>query len=215
MHSGAPHEAPPRERAARTVLVLTLVTMAVELAAGYATGSMALVADGWHMSSHATAMLLAWIVHVAVRRARVAGRRAFAPARLGALGGYTSALLLAGFAAHMASESVARLRDPVPVRFEAALVVAVVGLAVNVLCARLLHAHEHDDDGATDLNQRAAFLHVVADAVTSVLAIVALLGGRLAGWFFLDPVMGLVGAALVVWWAFGLARDSARTLVSQ
>jgi cation diffusion facilitator family transporter len=210
----ARHLPPPREKAARAVLLLTLLTMAAELVVGYASGSMALVADGWHMLSHATAMLLAWIVHVAVRRARRHGGAGFTPARLSALGGYTSALLLTGFAAHMAVESIDRLRRPIPVLFEAAIVTAVVGLVVNLVSVKLLAVRAHEDDAHADHSHRAAVMHVAADALTSVLAIVALLAGRYAGWGFLDPTTGLVGAALVAWWAAGLIRASARTLVS-
>lgn len=231
-----------RQRATRVVLLLTLATMVAELAVGYAAGSMALVADGWHMSSHATAMALAWAVHAASRDARVRARLAFGPGKLRALGGYTSALLLGGFAALMLAQSVRRLFAPVAIDFDAALITAVVGLAVNVVSARLLSdGHAHDDghehghgqecehgraatagptsEGAradapvADHNHRAAYLHVLADAVTSVLAILALLGGRFAGWGVLDPLMGIAGGALVLTWAAGLLRSSARTLI--
>ncbi len=231
-----------RERASRTVLLLTLITMTAELIVGYAAGSMALVADGWHMSSHATAMFLAFAVHRAARSKRLKARLAFGPAKLRALGGYTSALMLGGFALLMLFQSVERMFRPVPVDFDAAIGVAVVGLLVNLLSIRILghdhaggrrhehehgheHGHEHEQDhphehapsapgsGHDDQNHRAAYLHVFADAVTSVAAIVALLGGRLFGWRILDPLMGVAGGLLVLWWAIGLVRISARTLI--
>ena len=212
-----------RERAARTVLLLTLAMMTAELVAGYAAGSMALVADGWHMSSHATAMFLTFVVHRAARSERLRARLAFGPAKLRALGGYTSALLLGGFALLMIFQSVERMVRPVPVDFDAAIGVAVVGLLVNLLSIRILghdhadghghgHGHDHDHEHG-DHNHRAAYLHVLADAVTSVAAIVALLGGRWFGWGILDPLMGVAGGLLVLWWAVGLLRTSARTLV--
>ncbi|HYC76454.1 MAG TPA: cation diffusion facilitator family transporter [Planctomycetota bacterium] len=230
-----------RERAARFVFFVTLGTMAVELVAGYAGGSMALVADGWHMSSHAAAMFLAWLVYAVGRRSTARGA-ALETRRLHALGGYTSALLLAFFAVLMAVQSVDRLQHPVPVDFGPSLGVAVVGLLVNLWSAIVLHradgdeghGHDHADDAHApdaesrgrlrdrvrerharhDHNQRAAIAHVAADALTSVLAIAALTAGRYLGWAFLDPTVGLLGAALVLAWSGGLVRASVRALLA-
>jgi cation diffusion facilitator family transporter len=233
--SGAP-PAPEREMATRRVLVLTVATMGVELLAGYWTGSMALVADGWHMSSHALAMGLAYLVHLACRSRFMRTRMSFGTGKLSALGGYTSALLLAAIAISAGAQSVSRLVWPVPVNFVPAIVVAALGLAVNVWSARILsqasgpdapdaaaagpsasHAHEHHHghahaDGG-DPSHGAAIAHVLADAITSVTALLALFGGRLFGWTFLDPLMGALGCGLVLYWAIGLVRSSARTLL--
>lgn len=214
------------ERRTRWVVGLTFVAMLVELTAGWLTGSMALLADAWHMASHVGALGLSAFAYAYARRHAGNERFTFGTGKVNALAGYTSALLLGMVAAWMIVESVHRLLDPVPVRYAEAMAVAVFGLAVNLLSAWLLgddHAHGHDahdhrgdhahpthDD---DHNLKAAYLHVIADALTSVLAIVALAGGMFFGWSFLDPMMGLVGAALVGRWAWGLARDSGAVLV--
>ncbi len=225
LHDTHTSHAPGRERATRWVLILTVVTMIIELVVGYATGSMALVADGWHMSSHAVAMALAWLVYVASRSARFRSRMSFGTGKLNALGGYTSALILGGIALATGWQSVERLIRPIPIGFDAALTTAVAGLLVNVVSAWLLrddepheadHGHAHTTGhvhAARDHNHRAAFLHVVADACTSVLAILALWGGRAMGWTLLDPLIGLVGMGLVLVWTIGLIRDSSRTLL--
>jgi cation diffusion facilitator family transporter len=227
IHEAAAPPMPGRERATRLVLLITAITMAIELVAGYLTGSMALVADGWHMSSHALAMGLAYVVHVAARSPFMRTRMSFGTGKISALGGYTSALLLAAVALGAGAQSVSRLVWPVAVSFLPAVVVAVGGLAVNIASVRILgrashgpdgtavepaqaHAHPHPD---TDPSHRAAIAHVLADAMTSVLAILALVGGRVFGWTFLDPLTGLAGCALVLFWAARLVRISARTLL--
>ena len=233
--SGAP-PAPEREVATRQVLLLTVATMTLELMAGYWTGSMALAADGWHMSSHALAMGLALLVHVACRSSFMRTRMSFGTGKLSALGGYTSALLLSGIAISAGAQSLSRLIWPVPVNFTPAIVVAVVGLVVNVWSARILskaaapaapaastpapepahehdHHHDHGHAGDADPSHGAAIAHVAADALTSVTAILALLGGRIFGWNLLDPLMGALGCGLVLFWAVRLVRTSARTLL--
>jgi cation diffusion facilitator family transporter len=238
IHDSASPARPEHEVATQQVLVLTVFTMAVELVAGYWSGSMALVADGWHMSTHAAAMGLAWVAHVACRSRRMRARMTFGTGKISALGGYTSALLLTGIALYAGAQSVSRLFWPVPVAFVPALVVAVGGLGVNLWSARILSradrapgasgpaavekapgpGHTHSRDAAEgahrhDPSHRAAIAHVAADAATSVLAIVALLGGRVFGWAFLDPLTGLVGCALVLYWGLRLVRSSAHTLL--
>lgn len=211
------HHAPHAEHRTRTVAWLTAITMVLEIAAGSFFNSMALTADGWHMGTHAFALGLSAFAYAYARRHADDPRFAFGTFKVEVLGGYTSALFLLGVAALMVWESLARLRSPLPISFDQAILVAVVGLAVNVVCALILHHdHEHDEHGGHghhDLNLRAAYLHVLADAATSVLAIVALLGGKWLGWHWLDPVMGLVGAVLVAVWAKGLIRDSGRVLL--
>lgn len=217
--TGAEHHA---ERRTRWVVGLTFVTMLVELAAGWLTGSMALMADAWHMASHVAALGLAAFAYAFARRHAGDDRFTFGTGKVSALAGYTSALLLGMVAFWMVWESVQRLFQPVPIHYAEAMAVAALGLAVNLASAWLLgdehHHHDHDHDhehhqAHVDHNLRAAYMHVLADALTSVLAIVALAGGMLYGWQFLDPVMGLVGAALVGRWAWGLARDSGEVLL--
>ncbi|MDD3529665.1 MAG: CDF family Co(II)/Ni(II) efflux transporter DmeF [Gallionellaceae bacterium] len=215
------------ERRTRWVVGLTFATMLVELAAGWLTGSMALMADAWHMASHVGALGLAAFAYAFARRHAGDRRFTFGTGKVSALAGYTSALLLAMVAFWMAWESLHRLFEPVVIHYAEAMAVAALGLTVNLLSAWLLghdhhhhgHGHGHDDHDHhhghehVDHNLKAAYLHVLADALTSVLAIVALAGGMVYGWNFLDPVMGLVGAAVVSRWAWGLARDSAAVLL--
>lgn len=207
------------ERRTRWVVGLTFVTMLVELVAGWLTGSMALMADAWHMASHVGALGLAAFAYRFSRQHANDSRYTFGTGKVSALAGYSSALLLGVVAFWMVWESTQRLFNPVGIHYTEAMAVAVLGLVVNLLSAWLLrddhhhdHAHHHDHDHV-DHNLKAAYLHVLADALTSVLAIVALAGGMLYGWRFLDPLMGLVGAALISRWAWGLARDSAKVLL--
>jgi cation diffusion facilitator family transporter len=216
---------PVAERRTRQVMWLTLVMMVVEIVAGTLFGSMALLADGWHMSSHALALGVSAGAYSLARRYAHDPRFAFGTWKIEVLGGYTSAVFLLGVAGYMGFESVSRLVDPAPIRFDEAIPVAVLGLVVNVVSAWLLstgahghehHPHEHAHDHGHhhhDLNLRSAYLHVLADAATSVLAIVALLGGRYYGATWLDPVMGIAGTVLVGRWALGLLRDTGRVLL--
>ena len=217
---------PVAERRTRQVMWLTLVMMVVEITAGTLFGSMALLADGWHMSSHALALGVSAGAYALARRYAHDPRFAFGTWKIEVLGGYTSAVFLLGVAGYMGYESISRLLQPEPIRFDEAIPVAILGLAVNVVSAWLLstgahgHAHGHGHDHALghghqhhDLNLRAAYLHVLADAATSVLAIVALLGGRYYGATWLDPVMGIAGTVLVGRWALGLLRDTGRVLL--
>ncbi|SDI44291.1 CDF family Co(II)/Ni(II) efflux transporter DmeF [Pseudomonas panipatensis] len=232
-HDHSFHESNPlAERNTLRAVVLTALMMVVEIAGGWYFNSMALLADGWHMSSHALALGLAFLAYVASRHYRHDGRFAFGTWKIEVLASYTSALLLIGVAGLMLFESVARLISPSPIHYAQAIVIAVIGLLVNLACAWLLkdghdhhghhhghdhhghdHHHEHGHGHGHDLNLRAAYLHVVADAATSVLAIAALLGGSLWGAAWLDPLMGIVGAALVAIWAVGLLRQSSRVLL--
>ena len=218
------------ERRTRWVIVVTLIMMVAELIAGYFSGSMALIADGWHMGSHAAALFIAAFAYVFSRRHAENARFTFGTGKVGPLAGYTSAVILAIIALLMAFESVLRLVHPVEVHFHEAIWVASIGLIVNLVCALLLngghhHAHEHHQHAADaaghkhhhhghrDINLRAAYLHVIADALTSVLAIVALLGGLIFGWRWMDPVMGLVGAVMITRWSIALLRESGQILL--
>lgn len=204
------------ERRTRWVVGLTFAAMLVELTAGWLTGSMALLADGWHMASHVGALGLAAFAYGFARRHAGDARFTFGTGKVTALAGYTSALFLGLVALWMVVESLGRLYQPVAIHYAEALGVALLGLAVNLVSAWLLdHAHEqhHGHHEHVDHNLKAAYLHVLADALTSLLAIVALAGGMLFGWGFLDAVMGLVGAAVVGRWAWGVALDSAQVLL--
>jgi cation diffusion facilitator family transporter len=225
---------PLAERGIRRALWLTAAMMVVEIAGGWWFNSMAVLADGWHMSSHTVALGLSAFAYSFARRQSRHHRYAFGTWKVEVLGGYTSALILLGVAALMTYQSVERLVAPQAIHYSQAIAIAVVGLAVNLLCAWWLRgSHEHDhghgdshghDDGHDhdhphshphqgDMNVRSAYVHVLADAATSVLAIVALFGGLWWGASWLDPVMGLVGAVLVSVWAWGLMRDSGRILL--
>lgn len=209
----------------RIVIAITATMMAVEIAAGVAFGSMALLADGWHMSTHVAAFMITAIAYWFSRRHRADRRYSFGTGKMGVLGGFASAVVLFVIALFMAGESVRRLFAPFSIRFDEAIGVAVVGLLVNLLCAFLLkdgHHHHHphtvDDKGHRhhhDLNLRAAYVHVLADALTSVTAIVALLAGKFFGWSWLDPVMGIVGSGIVSIWAYGLVRDTSGILLDR
>lgn len=203
------------ERRTWIVVAITLLTMVVEVLAGLAFGSMALLADGLHMGSHAVALGIAGLAYLFMRRRAGDARFSFGTGKMNALGGFTGAVLLAGFAAIMAWESVSRLLVPVPIRFEPAIAVAVVGLLINAVCFVVLGGHGHGDGHGHhhDHNLRSATLHVLADALTSLLAIVALLAGRYLGAAWLDPVMGVVGSLLVARWSAGLLRQSGAVLL--
>lgn len=210
------------------VIAVTVATMVVEIVAGNAYGSMALVADGWHMSTHAAAMLISAIAYLYARKQACNRRFTFGTGKFGDLAGFGSAIVLALVALYIAWESFKRLVAPVPIVFAEAIVVAVVGLIVNLVCAWLLkdedshhghhHAHDHHGhcahhDGSRDQNLRAAYLHVLADALTSLLAIAALVLGSLYGWFWLDPAMGIVGAMVIARWSWGLIGDAGANLL--
>jgi cation diffusion facilitator family transporter len=214
------------ERRARIVMWITLATMVLEIAAGWWYNSMALLADGWHMSSHALAIGLAAFAYAAARRYARDPRFAFGTWKIEVLAGYTSAILLLGVAVLMVVASLERLFSPQPIHYPQAMAVAAFGLVVNLVCALILgghhdhghqHGHEHHDhhDHGEDLNMKAAYIHVVADAATSVLAILALGGAWAYGWRWLDPVMGMLGAVLVALWAKKLMQETGKVLLDR
>ncbi|RZG73167.1 CDF family Co(II)/Ni(II) efflux transporter DmeF [Acinetobacter sp. WCHAc060025] len=216
--------------------ILTAVMMIFEIVGGWVFNSMALLADGWHMSSHMIALGLAYVAYRAARHYAQDARFSFGTWKIEVLAGYSSAIILMLVAILMAFQSIERIFSPVPIHFNEAIPIAIVGLLVNLICAWLLHdgghdhghhhghshshthshhahsGHGHSHDGH-DLNHQAAFLHVVADAVTSVLAILALIAGKYFGWNFLDPILGIVGAFLVANWSWSLIRQTGKTLL--
>jgi cation diffusion facilitator family transporter len=213
------------ERGTRLVMWITAATMLVEIGAGWWFNSMALLADGWHMSSHALAIGISAAAYAAARRYAKDPRFAFGTWKIEILGGFASAIVLLGVAALMVLGSLERLYAPQPIAYREAIVVAVLGLVINVVCALILGRVHHHDHGHghghhhhhhhEDLNLRSAYVHVMADAATSLLAIVALAGGWLYGWSWLDPVMGIVGAVLVAIWAKGLLVQSGKVLLDR
>ncbi|AJP70683.1 CDF family Co(II)/Ni(II) efflux transporter DmeF [Sphingomonas hengshuiensis] len=221
---GAAHEANAR----RTLWVvgLTAVMMVGEIAAGYITGSMALLADGFHMATHAGALAIAAAAYAYARQHAASRRFSFGTGKVGDLAGFASALVLGLVAAAIGAESVWRLFEPTDVDFGAATWIAALGLVVNLVSAILLsggHHHHHHDHGAHhghgahghhhDNNLRSAYVHVMADALTSVLAIAALLAGRYLGWLWMDAAMGIVGAVVIARWSWSLMRDTAAVLL--
>lgn len=229
---GATHD--ENARRTRWVVLLTFAMMAVEILAGYVTGSMALLADGFHMATHAGALGIAAVAYAYARRNAANERFSFGTGKVGDLAGFASALVLALVSLGIAVESLLRLMNPATVAFAEAASIAAVGLVVNIVSALLLsggqhhahdhsahsrshsshaHAHDHSHQAGADNNIRAAYVHVLADALTSVLAIIALLAGRYFGWVWLDPVMGIAGAIVIGRWSVFLMKASAAVLL--
>ncbi len=213
---GADPRGEPRVRA---VVLITFVMMVAEIIAGLAFGSMALLADGWHMGTHAGALGIAVFAYSYSRRHARDERYSFGTGKVGALGGFASAAGLGVIAVWVCADSAMRLASPVVIRFDEAILVAVVGLAVNLACALLLRdrADHHGSGGGhhRDLNRRAAYVHVLADSLTSVTAIAALLAGKLFGLWWMDPVMGIAGSIVISTWAVGLLRETGRVLLDE
>jgi len=212
------------ERGTRAVMWITATMMVVEIVTGWWFNSMALLADGWHMSSHAVAIGLSAFAYAAARRYARDPRFAFGTWKIEVLGGFASAIFLLVVAALMVLGSVERIFSPQLIHYQEAMIVAALGLGVNILSAIILgnaHDHHHHDDHHHghahhhDLNLKSAYVHVIADAATSVLAIVALAGGWLYGWSWLDPVMGIVGAVLVAVWAKNLIVETGKVLLDR
>ncbi|MDF1591181.1 MAG: CDF family Co(II)/Ni(II) efflux transporter DmeF [Desulfobacterales bacterium] len=213
---------PRSEKNTRQVILLTVIMMTIEIIAGFIYGSMALLADGWHMGTHAAALGITAFAYSYARRNAEDPRYSFGTGKVGVLGGYSSAIILAVVALLMAAESLKRLFSPTPIRFNEAIAVAVIGLAVNLISAFLLqrrdgrsHHHDAGHHHPEDYNLKAAYLHVLADALTSVLAIMALFTGKVFGWIWMDPLMGIVGSAVISRWAYGLLKDTSKILLDR
>ena len=224
-HSFCQDQVRSGERRTLIVILITAAMMVTEIVTGVMFGSMALLADGLHMGSHATALGITFFAYIYARRRAHDRRFTFGTGKVNALAGFTGAVLLAVFALFMAYESIHRLLSPVEIAFNSAILVAVIGLIVNGGCVFILNdpSHHHHDHGHHDHNNhdhhhedhnlRSAYLHVLADALTSVLAIFALLSGKYFGWMWMDPIMGVVGAILVARWSVGLLKASAKVLL--
>lgn len=215
---------PLAERNTRWAVILTASMMIIEIAGGWWFNSMALLADGWHMSSHALALGLSVLAYSAARKLAQDRRFSLGTWKIEILAGYTSAVLLSLIAGLMLFQSAERLLNPSPIHYNEAITIGILGLAVNLLCAWLLrsghhhghahdHNHHHSHSDGQDLNLRSAYIHVIADAATSVLAIIALFGGKLWGANWLDPLMGILGAILVAAWSYSLIRDTGKILL--
>lgn len=208
------------ERNTLRVMWLTLIMMIVEITTGWISGSMALLADGWHMGTHFFALGITAFAYYFSRKHATDPRYSFGTGKVDVLGGFTSAIVLAVVALLMVVESLQRLFNPENILFNEALIVAIIGLVVNLVSAFLLNDHSHshgsgDGHHHQDHNLKAAYMHVLADALTSLLAIIALLAGKLMGWIWLDPAMGIVGALVISRWAYGLLRDTSRILLDR
>jgi cation diffusion facilitator family transporter len=214
------------ERNTHRVITLTLSMMIIEITAGYLFGSMALLADGWHMGTHAVALGITAFAYYYTRRHSDNPNYSFGTGKVNVLGGFTSAVVLAVIALFIGVESIQRLISPRPIRFNEAIAVAFVGLAVNVISAFLLqekHHHHHKQQAHVeahrkkfhDHNLRSAYFHVLADALTSLLAIIALFAGKAFGWIWMDPIMGIVGALIISRWSYSLLVDSGKVLLDR
>lgn len=206
------------EQRTQYVLILTAITMVVEIIAGSVYGSMALLADGWHMGTHVAAFMIAIFAYRYARKHANNPAYAFGTGKVNVLGGFASAIALAVVALVMLVESLQRIVDPQTIHFNEAIIVASIGLFINVVSAFLLkddhsHTHDHGHHHHHDHNLRAAYLHVLADAMTSVLAIVALVSGKYLGWNWLDPIMGIVGAIIITRWSYGLLKQTSPILL--
>lgn len=231
-HSFGQDRKRPGENRTIFVIVVTAAMMVVEIATGLLFGSMALLADGLHMASHAAALSINALAYIYARRHAHDARFSFGTGKVNALGGFSGAVLLAVFAVMMAVESLARLANPVAIAFNQAIFVAVIGLVVNGLCMSILdyktpHHHDPDLDAVEnkehasghhhhhDHNLRSAYLHVLADALTSLLAIFALLAAKYFGLIWMDPLMGIVGAVMVSRWSIGLLMSTSHVLLDR
>jgi len=201
------------ERRTTQVLILTAITMVIEIIAGVAFGSMALLADGWHMGTHVAAFMITIFAYKYARKHANNPEFTFGTGKVSVLGGFASAIALAVVALVMSVESIQRIINPQEIHFNEAIGVATLGLFVNIVCAFLLQGHQDNKHHHHDHNLKAAYFHVLADALTSILAIIALLAGKIFGWNWLDPIIGIVGALVITRWSYILLKETAPILL--
>ena len=205
-----------RKNKVKIVFWLTTVIMVLEIGAGTWSGSMALLADGWHMGTHSAAFAITIFAYSYAKKHANNKAFSFGTGKVNYLGGFASAVALAIVALMMAIESVQRLLDPQTIHFNEAIIVAIIGLTVNIASVFVLHDdHHHHDHGHHDHNMKAAYFHVLADTLTSILAIVALLAGKIFGWIWMDSLMGIVGAVVIARWSYGLIKESSDVLLDK
>ena len=199
------------EKKTAIVIVFTVITMVAEILFGIITHSMALLADGCHMGTHALALTITFLAYLFIRKIQNCKNCDLVSEKISAFAGYTSSLFLLVTAFWIVYESFDRLFHPLNISFNEALLVAVIGLVVNLICVFVMeHKHEHEDE---DYNFKSAYLHILTDALTSVFAIIALIAGKYFGLYFLDPIMGFVGGALILRWSIGLIKDTSKVLL--
>ena len=204
------------EKKTLAVIVLTLITMIAEIIVGYFTHSMALFADGWHMETHAIAFFLTYLTCIFIRKFEDSPRFVFGAGKFGTLSGYTSSILLGLTGIFIISESFERFFNPLSIGLNEAILVAVVGFLVNLFCILIMHKNEHGHcchEHGEDYNYKAAYMHILADLMTSVFAIAALFAAKYAGWYFLDPIVGLMGGIIICIWAYGLIKSTSLILL--
>ena len=214
-HNHHNHIESENEKKTAIVIIFTVITMVAEILFGIITHSMALLADGCHMGTHALALTITFLAYLFIRKIQNCKNCDLVSEKISAFAGYTSSLFLLVTAFWIVYESFDRLFHPLNISFNEALLVAVIGLVVNLICVIIMekgHKHEHEEH-EEDYNFKAAYLHILTDAMTSIFAIVALLAGKYFGLYFLDPVMGFVGGALILKWSIGLIKDTSKVLL--
>ena len=208
-----------REKRTLLVIILTLITMVVEIIIGYVTHSMALFADGWHMGTHAFALTITFMTYVLMRKLEFSDKFAFGTGKFGTLSGFASSILLGITGILIILESVDRIFNPLNISFNEAIIVAIVGLIVNSVCILIMGGHEHHHDHKhhheehEDYNFKSAYMHILADAMTSVFAISALFAGKYLGWIALDPIVGFLGGTVICIWAYNLIKSTTVILI--
>lgn len=207
-----------KEKRTLTVIILTLITMAAEIVIGYITHSMALFADGWHMGTHAFALTITFLTYVFIRKLETSDRFAFGTGKFSTLSGFASSILLGLTGIAIIFESVDRVFNPLSISFNEAIIVAIIGLIINSACILIMgghshHHHHHSEHEHEDFNYKSAYMHILADAMTSIFAITALIAGKYLGLGILDPIVGIIGGSVICIWAYNLIKSTSGILI--